>query len=116
MLASTHATIPYLQSPYSCHGRLERTFSFAAVKERACAPPDPACHEPAFVADRQRPIPASDQVAAIASQHLLQAQVLSAIDGKRSLNDLAGLLARQYQIDPEQAAEAVRQILMERLG
>jgi len=47
------------------------------------------------------------------SKHLLQAQVLAAIDGERSGDDIAKLIAKEYGMPLPSANAAVRQILMD---
>jgi|TARA_B110000238_G_C16057470_1_gene408915 hypothetical protein len=49
------------------------------------------------------------------SKHLLQAQVLSAIDGERSIINIAELLAKQYDMSQDSAIAAVRQILIDNI-
>ncbi len=41
------------------------------------------------------------------------AQVLAAVDGKRSINAIAKLVARQYDLSMEECIHATRRILIE---
>lgn len=47
------------------------------------------------------------------SRHLLQAQVLGAIDGIRSIEQIGELVAKQYSLQNNEATHAVRKILLD---
>ena len=105
--------VKYMQSPYSAHGRVENIFSFSAKKKFDSIPAKPFKYLPDWITDRTHAIPQSNGLTAISSKHLLQAQVLSAIDGVRSINTIGKLLAKQYGMSEESACAAVRQILID---
>jgi hypothetical protein len=44
---------------------------------------------------------------------LLTAQVLAAVDGKRSIKAISKLVAREYDLSMEECVHAIRRILME---
>ena len=47
------------------------------------------------------------------TDHLLHAQVLAAIDGKRSIDEIGSLVAKQYGLQDSEAAHAVQRIMIE---
>lgn len=105
--------IDYLHSPHSAHGRIENVFSFSAVKKFDSVAAKPYVYLPEWITQNNVAIPQLKELMAVSSKHLLQAQVLSAIDGVRSIEDIGSLLANQYGMPPENAAAAVRQILID---
>lgn len=107
--------INYLNSPHSAHGRIESVFSFSAKKKFDPKAPDKFSYLPDWVNDHGVSIPNQTELMAASSKHLLQAQVLSAIDGERSIKVIAELLAKQYDMSVDSAIAAVRQILIDNL-
>lgn len=113
VIAWNRKKINYLQSPYSAHGRIENVFNFCACKKYDCVPADTFNYLPEWIMNTTITIPSNERLLVSSSRHLLQAQVLAAIDGKRSSNDIAVLIAREYDMPIQSAELAVRQILMQ---
>jgi len=113
VLASERKPVPYLQSPASGRGRLERVLSFSAAKTADAEAPERAESYPAWLVDTQRPVPDLDELVVASTQRLLQAQILAAIDGKRSVTDIAQLVAKRYGLQRSEAEGAVRRVLIE---
>ncbi len=94
---SAHTTeeVTYLHSPDSAHARTERVLSFSATKLAS-----PVAREvasvPAWVILRHLKVPPF--VRSIASAAPLVTQVLSLVDGTRSINEMADAI--QQQLDP----------------
>ncbi len=107
--------INYLNSPHSAHGRIENVFSFSAKKKFDSLPLRKFNYLPDWINDHSTSIPNQDELMVHSSKHLLQAQVLSAIDGERSIIKIAKLLAKQYDMSEDSAIAAVRQILIDNL-
>ena len=107
--------INYLNSPYSAHGRIEHVFSFSAKKKFDSLPTRKFNYLPDWINNHSVSIPNQAELIAASSTHLLQAQVLSAIDGDRSIVKIAELLAKQYDMSEDSAIAAVRQILIDNL-
>ena len=107
--------INYLRSPHSAHGRVESVFSFSASKKFECKAPEKFNYVPEWMCDYKLNIPVQDELVAKSSKYLFQAQILSAIDGKRSINEIGRLVATQYGISEESARAAVRQVLLDNL-
>jgi hypothetical protein len=113
IVATERATLPYLQSPASAHGRVERVFSFAARKIAAAPMPKPVSYLPPWVREPDRPVPDLDEFVVASAHHLLRAQALAAIDGKRTLEEIALLVAKRYGLQRSEARGAVERILLE---
>ena len=107
--------IKYLNSPHSAHGRIEDIFSFSAKKKFDTVVSNKFNYLPEWVDKVNQSIPTQAELIAGSSKHLLQAQVLSAIDGQRSIIQIAQLLAKQYNMSEDSAIAAVRQILIDNL-
>ena len=105
--------MPYLQSPYSAYGRIENVFSFAARKVRSVDAPERSSYVPEWILDTSLPVPASTEAVVHSSNHLLQAQVMTAIDGKHTIRQIARSIARQYGLGKRETTQAVRRILLE---
>lgn len=105
-------TIPYLQSPHSAHGRTETILSFCAKK----IADHPVRLLPAYIPDwalqLELSVPATPLIAGAAARHLLIAQILAAIDGQRSIDEIGILIAKKYDLSKKSATAAVRQILL----
>jgi hypothetical protein len=97
----------------SAHGRTENAFSFCARKIRETVKPPRYEYLPNWIRETNRPIPASNEFVVASSNHLLQTQVLAAIDGKRTIDEIGKLIARQYELDVGEATHAVMRILIE---
>jgi hypothetical protein len=113
IVASERAAVPYLQSPSSAHGRVERVFSFSARKVSVAAVPRPTAYLPPWACEPGRPVPDLDEFVVASAQFLLKAQVLGAIDGKRTLEEIATLVAKRYGLQRSEARGAVERILLE---
>jgi uncharacterized protein YbaR (Trm112 family) len=111
--ASERKPVPYLQSPASGRGRIERVLSFSAIKTGAADAPERAENCPAWLLDAERPVPDLDELVVASTHRLLQAQILAAIDGKRSVADIAQLVAKRYGLQRSEAESAVRRVLLE---
>jgi hypothetical protein len=102
-----------MQSPSSAHGRTERAFSFSARKIKETAKPPRYEYLPQWIRETHRPIPASTEFVVASTNHLLHTQVLAAIDGKRTIDGIGKLIARQYGLKVDEATHAVMRILVE---
>lgn len=113
VLTHTHRELSYLRSPGSCHGRLERVLSFSAEKVASVDPPGEHRRLPEFLVQSDHPVPKSEALSLLASRHLFQAQVLSAIDGERSTAEISELIAHHYRLPVNEVKQAVRRVLLE---
>jgi hypothetical protein len=58
-------------------------------------------------------VPDLDELVVASTQRLLQAQILAAIDGKRSIVEIAQFVAKRYGLQKSEAEGAVRRQLRE---
>jgi SAM-dependent methyltransferase len=105
------SVIPYMCSPGSRHGRRERVLCFTAGK-RANAGKVPR-HEalPDWLVRGKEPVPQLDSFRAQAAATRIHAFIMSLIDGRRSLGDMAQMLAEQKLMTREEAEPAIRSFL-----
>ena len=113
IVSSNRTTINYMHSPLSAHGRMESVFSFHAKKVKNVVVPPKYDYLPRWIKSTSTPIPKQYEQEIESSQHLLQAQVLGAIDGKKSIEQIGELLAKQYNLKIVEATHAVRRIMVD---
>ncbi len=107
----SQASIPYMSSPASRHGRQERVFSFSAYKERDAE--KPARHKalPDWVVTGKEAVPLSPSFRQQAMTTQIYSFIMSLIDGKRSIRDMAIVLEKQKLMTREEAEPAIRSFL-----
>ena len=103
--------IPYLQSPASAHGRVEHVLSFSARKTAEVPDTKRPQYLPDWLLDPERPIPDLDELVVATADHLLRAQILGAVDGRRSIEQIALFVAKHYGLQANEAKGAVQRIL-----
>lgn len=113
--AQTHlqeTTIPYMRSPASRHSRLESVITFGARKDRAASPPPAFSSMPDWLISGTQPVPLSPAFQSNALSTRIYAFIMSLIDGKRSLREMAAMLVQQRMMAPEDAETALRGFLI----
>jgi uncharacterized protein YbaR (Trm112 family)/SAM-dependent methyltransferase len=107
----SEATIPYMCSPASRHGRQEKVFSFSAYKERQVK--QPARHRalPDWIVTGKEPVPLLPSFRTQAMSTQIYSFIMSLIDGKRSLQDMAVVLEKQQLMSRAEAEPAIRSFL-----
>jgi len=107
----SQATIPYMCSPASRHGRREKVFTFSAYKERTAERPERHKALPDWLVTGKEPVPllASFRTQAMTTQ--IYAFIMSLIDGKRSIREMAAVLEKQRLMTREEAEPAIRAFL-----
>ena len=113
ILSAERRKVHYLHSPHSAHGRLENVGTFRARKKKSVTSPPRYEYLPHWITDSAQPIPDLFEFSIASSNHLLHAQVLAAINGKRTLDEIASLVAKQYGLPKDEASNAVQRILIE---
>lgn len=109
--AVEEAVIPYMCSPASRHGRQERVFTFSAAKmEDVPAPPR---HKalPDWIVTGKKPVPPLPSFRTQAMTTRIYAYVMSLIDGRRTLEDMAALMERERLMTRAEAIPAIRGFL-----
>jgi uncharacterized protein YbaR (Trm112 family) len=105
------ATIPYMCSPASRHGRQETVFTFCACKERSADRPPRHRALPDWIVTGNEPVPLTQAFRAQAMTTQIYAFVMSLIDGKRTLKEMAVVLEKQKLMSREEAEPAIRSFL-----
>lgn len=111
ILAVDRHEIPYLMSPHSSHGRIERILTFAARKIRSVPRPKRDPYLPEWLRVTCLPVPRAGDIVNHATNNILIAEVLSAVDGKLSIDAIVGQIAARYELGTEETLLAVRRIL-----
>ncbi len=104
-------TIPYMCSPASRHGRMEKTFSFSAYKEKNTKAPARHRALPDWIVTGKEPVPLTQSFRTQAMTTQIYAFIMSLIDGRRSIQDMAKVLEQQQLMSRDEAAEAIRNFL-----
>ena len=107
----SQATIPYMNSPASRHGRLERVFTFSAYKERNAKKPERHKALPDWLVTGKEPVPAMPSFRQQAMTTQIYSFIMSLIDGRRSIKDMAVVLEKQKLMTKEEAEPAIRSFL-----
>jgi SAM-dependent methyltransferase len=103
--------VPYLASPASRQRRIERVVTFSAVAQRRVAPPPPRRHLPAWLDDPTRPMPVVHGLESHVLALRVHAWVASLVDGRRTLEEVAGVLVRERLMPADEALPAVREFM-----
>ena len=107
----SEATIPYMCSPASRHGRQEKVFTFSAYKERDVKAPPRHRALPDWIVTGKEPVPLLPSFRSQAMTTQIYSYIMSLIDGRRSLKDMAGILEKQKLMTREEAEPAIRSFL-----
>jgi uncharacterized protein YbaR (Trm112 family)/SAM-dependent methyltransferase len=107
----SQATIPYMSSPASRHGRQERVFSFSAYKERAVDKPERHTALPDWIVTGKEPVPLTPSFRQQAMTTQIYSFIMSLIDGKRSIKDMSLVLEKQKLMTKEEAEPAIRSFM-----
>ena len=107
----SQATIPYMCSPASRHGRQERVFSFSAYKERSIKAPERHKALPDWIVTGKDPVPLTQSFRQQAMTTQIYSFIMSLIDGKRTIKDMAAVLESQKLMTRAEAEPAIRAFL-----
>ena len=107
----SQATIPYMDSPASRHGRQERVFSFSAYKERDTAKPERYTALPEWIVTGKEAVPLTPAFRQQAMTTQIYSFIMSLIDGKRSIKDMAVILESQKLMTKDEAEAAIRSFM-----
>jgi len=104
-------TIPYMCSPASRHGRQETVLTFSASKEKNARKPDRYQALPEWIVTGKEPVPLSQSFRTQAMTTQIYTFIMSLIDGKRSIKDMAKVLEQQKLMSRAEAEPAIRTFL-----
>jgi hypothetical protein len=104
--------MPYMDCPNSRHGRVESVVTMAARKSAAAK--QPARHQalPEWIVAGREPVPALPAFQSQAMSTRIHAFIMSLIDGKRSLKDMAKVMEEQQLMPAKEAEAAIRGFLI----
>ncbi len=105
------ATIPYMCSPASRHSRRETVFTFSASKKDDV--PAPARHKalPDWIVTGKESVPLTQAFKTQSTTTHIYGYVMSLIDGKRSIQDMAKLMEEEKLMTRKEAVPAIRTFL-----
>jgi len=104
-------SIPYMCSPASRHGRQETVLTFSATKTADVKPPARHKALPDYIVTGKEPVPALQSFRSQAMSTQIHAFIMSLIDGKRTIGDMATVLEEQKLMSKEEAIPALRSFL-----
>jgi uncharacterized protein YbaR (Trm112 family) len=108
----SEASIPYMCSPASRHGRQEKVFTFSAYKERQVEQPSRHRALPDWIVTGKEAVPLSPSFRTQAMSTQIYSFIMSLIDGKRTIEDMAVVLEKQQLMSREEAEPAIRSFLI----
>jgi hypothetical protein len=109
--AVAQATIPYMCSPASRHGRRETVFTFCAAKSGAADRPDRYKALPDWLVTGKEPVPLLPSFRTQALSTQIYSFIMSLIDGRRTIADMAKVLEQQKLMTRQEAEPAIRNFL-----
>ena len=98
-------------SPASRHGRQEKVFSYSAYKERDVQKPERHKALPDWLVTGEDPVPLSPSFRTQAMTTQIYSFIMSLIDGKRTITDMAVVLENQKLMTKDEAEPAIRSFL-----
>lgn len=110
--ATRNTTIPYLCSPASRHSRQETVFSWRADKQTHQKKVSRHQALPDWIVKRKDPVPALEHFRVAAATTRIHAHIMSLIDGKRSIADIAKLLEKQRLMPAADAESAIQGLMI----
>jgi len=108
------ATIPYMCSPASRHARHEQVLTMTATKTRRVAAAPRHTALPEWLVQTNQSVPLLDAFRVQATSTQIYAFIMSMIDGKRSVREMAGLL-EERRLMPRAEAEASLRAFLTRM-
>jgi uncharacterized protein YbaR (Trm112 family) len=104
-------TIPYMCSPASRHGRRETVFTFAAAKTADTSRPARHRALPDWIVTGKEAVPLTPSFQNQALSTRIYSYVMSLIDGRRTIEDMALLMEQQKLMPRSEAVPAIRNFL-----
>jgi hypothetical protein len=109
--AELEEDVPYFRSPSSGTARIDRVFGFAAEKIGETALVEPPHLFAPWLSNPSLPIPLGPAMPALRKQSVFTVGILSMIDGRRSIRELASALGSQWGVPPAPLEEQLRPYL-----
>ncbi len=109
--AVTETTLPYMCSPASRHARREQVLAFAACKTKHVGKLPRYQALPDWIVTGKQPVPLTESFQTQAMSTRIYGFVMSMIDGKRTIKDMAALMEQQQLMPRQEAEPAIRAFL-----
>ena len=108
---TSEQTIPYMCSPASRHGRQETVFTFVAAKSAEAIRQPRHNAFPDWIVTAAEPVPLTQPFRTQALSTQIHSYIMSLIDGKRSITDMAKVLEQQNLMSCNEAIPAIRNFM-----
>jgi hypothetical protein len=105
------ATIPYMCSPASRHARRETVVTWTATKEKKVKRAPRYQAVPDWLVQGTEPVPLLPSFQTQSTSTRVYAFIMSLIDGRRSVKEMAAVMAEQRLMTLEEAEPAIRSFL-----
>jgi SAM-dependent methyltransferase len=109
--SATDVEIPYMCSPASRHARRERVVTLAAAKVKRIAAPDRHVALPDWLVQSNKPVPLLEAFRLQSATTQIYAFIMSMIDGRRTLKEMAELMEQRRLMPRADAEYALRDFL-----
>lgn len=106
------SSMPYMCSPASRHGRIEQVVSWSAAKNRKSKKAPRYEAMPDWLVRGNTAVPLLEPFRTQAATTRVHAYVMSLIDGKRSVKDIARLVSQQGLMSYQDAEPSIRSFLI----
>jgi uncharacterized protein YbaR (Trm112 family) len=106
------ASIPYMCSPASRHGRNEETVTLSATKTKRVAAPPRQSALPDWLIQTNRPVPLIESFKVQATTTQIFAFLMSLVDGRRSVRDMAAVMEERRLMPKAEAEASLREFLI----
>lgn len=114
-LEAAEETVAYLDCPDSRHGRRESVLTLSARKTSEVSAPPRQQTLPDWIARGREPVPLLPGFQNQAMATRIHAFIMSLIDGRRSLKDMAAVMESQQLMPKDEAETAIRGFLIKML-
>jgi uncharacterized protein YbaR (Trm112 family) len=104
--------MPYMCSPASRHGRIEEVITLCMTKTGKTKKPDRYQALPDWLLKADQPVPFSDSFQTQAASTRIHAFLMSTIDGKRSIQEMASILEEKRLMPYSEALPALQAFLI----
>jgi hypothetical protein len=111
IVASFRASIDYFKSPQSGSSRVETVFCFAARKVAHVPLRRSSGVYPPWLCNPDEPVPLSENTLAFRRSSVFTNGVLSLVDGRRTLRDIAAHLASNWKVPEDALLDPLRAFL-----
>jgi len=111
-LAAAEACMPYMDCPDSRHGRREWVVTLRGRKARQVKAPENHRGLPDWIVEGRAPVPVLPDFQTQAMTMRMHAFIMSLIDGRRSLKDMAQVMEEQRLMPRQEAETALRGFLV----